>query len=212
MPAVEGMSGMKGNLSYSIPDHQPDRTDRLDFAYIHLDQTMRAEIHPSIKAAQLTQLTPARESLLGELYTFVGFPWRKSKTRRGVVTTELFKFTGFVTSDEKYEALGCDRREHIVVRFKRRRTFSAGHTAKKMSPHPQGISGGMALKWPRDPKHRGSRAVLKIGGIAHSFYENVSCLVATSMHCVVSVIVGRHPELRRFVDECDDAARADAAD
>jgi hypothetical protein len=200
MPGLDGrMITIRGSIRYTIPDAQPGKVDRLDFAYVHLDRQFRCQIHPSFIPARLNQLATADDTAIGELYTFAGYPWRKSASRNGTISTDLFTFSGYVASDEKYEALGYNRKQHIVVRFRRRRTYATKYASHQTSPHPHGISGGIAMRWPDDPQSRSSAPVLKITGIAHTFHESENCLVATNIACAIRAIAVKHSLVRQAI-------------
>jgi hypothetical protein len=170
--------------------------DMVDIGYIELASTQAARLHPLLKPAGVNDLLLSGDLEDGDLFTFVGYPWRKSRAFGGESRTEQVTYTGHLLHRDRYNELGFDRNIQIAVGMRLKKTYSSRYASHKIAPHPQGISGGLVLAWPRGLKARTHQPVLKIAGIAHSYIRRSDCLVATRVTSVFSQIVGKNPQER----------------
>jgi len=196
MPSKEGIVPMTGSLAYNpVSEHRPRLMDTGDMGYYHLSENWRTKLHPTIKPLSLGDLLLTDDLETGDLFTYVGYPWRLTKKRGGAQMTDRTTYTGHALSPDVYESLGLSRIVHVVIRMRLKKTYSTRHMSHKIAPHPQGISGGAVLAWPVTYSERLHSPKLKLAAIAHSFYAEKHCLVGTRIIPYMMAIVRNNPEL-----------------
>ena len=95
MPAAEGIEQMTGGLSFNrVPENGSRAKDKGDMGYFHLSDDWRTKLHPNIKPLTLDDLLLIDNLETGDSFTFVGYPWRKTKSRAGVLETDRTTYTG----------------------------------------------------------------------------------------------------------------------
>jgi hypothetical protein len=202
MPAVDGIKPIAGYHSYNPPPPGRSRdADKADMAYYRLGPELRKELHPLFKPASIADLAFSDDLNDGDLFTYAGYPWRKSRRREGIQESERVTFTGHVVLPDVYERLQYNHRVHIVARMRLKKMYSHLHRSRKRGPHPQGISGGAVLSWPRTFRARSENPELKIAGIAHTFHPKDHCMVATRVIPYVMAIVRNNPSLESHLKD-----------
>ena len=150
VPTLNGINPINGYLSSNAPPNGLSRDDdKADMAYFRLEPNLSSQLHPSFRPAELRDLQLSDELEDGDFFTFVGYPWRKTRRTPGVQQTDLTTYTAHALSSDVYDNLGYNRRVHIVTRMRLKKTHSYRYSSLKVAPHPQGISGGAVLSWPR---------------------------------------------------------------
>ncbi len=196
MPAAKGIEPMTGGLSFNpIPDHGSRSRDIGDMGYYHLSIDWRAKLHPTLKPLSLDDLLLTDELQTGDLFTFVGYPWRKTESRPGVQETERITYTGHASAPNIYEKLEYNRFVNVAIRMRRKKTYSTRYQSHQTAPHPQGISGGAVIAWPWSFVDRHDPANLKLAAIGHTYYEREHCMAATRIIPYLMAIVRNNPEL-----------------
>lgn len=196
MPAAEGIEQMTGGLSFNpVPVHGSRDDDIGDMGYYHLSDEWRTKLHPSIKPLSLNDLLLTDELETGDIFTYVGYPWRKTKSRGLTHETELFTYTGHASASDVYERLGYKRRVNIVVRMRLKRMYSTRHKARIPAPQPHGISGGAVVAWPSNFVDRHDSSNMKLAAIVHTYHERERCMAATRIIPYIMAIVRNNPEL-----------------
>jgi hypothetical protein len=196
MPAAEGIEEMTGGLAFSrLPEHGSRAKDKGDMAYFRLSDEWSAKLHPTIKPMSVDDLLLTDDLATGDIFTFVGYPWRKTKRRRGVQETDRATYTGHACAPDIYEKLGYSRFVHVVMRMRRKKTYSSRYESRQIAPHPQGISGGAVIAWPWSfiDRHDGSK--LKLAAIGHTYHEREHCMAATRIVTYMMGIVRNNPGL-----------------
>ncbi len=196
MPATEGIEQMTGGLSFNpVPEHGPRARDRGDMAYYHLSEDWRIKLHPAIKPLSLDDLLLTDDLETGDLFTFVGYPWRKTQSRGRVRQTELTTYTGHASARDIYQKLEYNRFVNVVIRMRRKKTYSTRYESYQTAPHPQGISGGAVIAWPRDLIDRHDASHLKLAAIGHTYHQREHCMAATRIIPYMIAIVRNNPGL-----------------
>ncbi len=196
MPAAKGIEPMTGGLSFNpIPDHGSRSRDIGDMGYYHLSIDWRAKLHPTLKPLSLDDLLLTDELQTGDLFTFVGYPWRKTESRPGVQETERITYTGHASAPNIYEKLEYNRFVNVAIRMRRKKTYSTRYQSHQTAPHPQGISGGAVIAWPWSFVDRHDPANLKLAAIGHTYHEREHCMAATRIIPYLMAIVRNNPEL-----------------
>ena len=185
---------IEGTYSYFTPTN--DRpSDMMDFGYFKLDLNFANEIKkvfPPIEEADLhiTDFIPS-----SKLFSFSGYPHRKSKIRGKNTTTEMFSYGTYIASPDEYENLGCNPIHHIVAKFDRKNSINPILGEKQTPPLPHGISGGGVYMWPKNshdipPKNR------KLIGIGHTYKKNEGYFIGTNLKVILASILYNNPHLR----------------
>ena len=196
MPAAEGIEQITGGLSFNpVPEHGSRAKDKGDMGYYHLTDDWRAKLHPSIKPLSLDDLLLTDELETGDIFTFVGYPWRKTKSRPGVQETDRTTYTGHASAPDIYEKLEYDRFVNVVIRMRRKKTYSTRYESHKVAPHPQGISGGAVIAWPLNFIDRHNAANLKLAAIGQTYHDREHCMAATRIIPYMMAIVRNNPQL-----------------
>ena len=210
MPAVDAIEQMTGGLSYNpIPDHGSRVHDKGDIAYYHLSAEWRKMLHPAIRPLTINDLMLTDELETGDIFTFAGYPWRKTKSRHGKHETDRTTYTGHASAPDIYAKLGYSRIGHIVVRLRRKKTYSTRHQSYQTAPHPQGISGGAVIAWPWTFSTRHNPSLLKLAAIGNTYHQSENCMAATRIIPYVMAIIRNNPDLAVHFDgheSCEELA------
>ena len=196
MPAAEGIEQMTGGLSFNpVAEHGSRAKDKGDMGYLHLSDDWRNKLHPGIKPLALNDLLLTDSIETGDIFTFVGYPWRKTKSRARVHETDRTTYTGHASAPDIYEKLEYNRFANVVIRMRRKKTYSTRYKSHQTAPHPQGISGGAVIAWPSDFASRNDPANLKVAAIAHTYHEQENCMAGTRIISYMMAIVRNNPGL-----------------
>lgn len=199
IPTIDGIAPIRGYLYDYLPSkyHTRDQ-DTEDIAYYRLDSNFLDQLDPSYPPIGLNDLLLSDHLEDGDYFTFAGYPWRKTKSSNGLHESEIVTYTGHALSKEQYEKFNYDRIIHIVIRMRKRKTYSTLYQSHQTAPHPQGISGGAVLSWPRSFYDRHFQPDLKLAGICHSFRRQDNLLVSTRIIAYLLLILRNNPLLRKY--------------
>ncbi|MEO7300385.1 MAG: hypothetical protein ABI042_17605 [Verrucomicrobiota bacterium] len=173
--------------------------DKLDVAYVCLDNDSEDDLHSSCKILEHQDLSLEVDTSR-TIYTFAGYPWRLGKVKNGVIETDFSTMTSGEVQKKDYEALGLNQSRHIVIRFNRERTFSERHKRVVVSPLPSGMSGGGVYAW-SEKALKSWPVRLPLAGIVTEFIADKRLLVATRLEVYIRCIVHSHPALFTNVGE-----------
>jgi hypothetical protein len=193
MPSNEGIIPISGGLSCNAEANRP--SDNADMAYYHLGHEWHHKLPSTIRPLGIDDLLVSDQFETGNLFTFVGFPWRKTKSRPGVQETERVTYTGHALPPDIYTKLCYGRSTHILIRLRRKKTFSHRYQSYQTAPHPAGISGGAAIAWPQIYQDRCKSPNLKLAGIGHTYHSDHHCMAATRVIPYLIAIVRNNPHL-----------------
>lgn len=196
VPGKNGLIPIEGYFStLEIAKGYTRLDDKIDTAYFKLSDNLANNLHQSLKVLLRKDISLTESLIEGDIYTFGGYPCRKSKRENGSHLTELFSFTGGAAPERKYKLLGYDRRMNVVIKFNRKKTCTPDGE-RGTAPHPQGISGGGVFAWPKDIKVRSLKdSELNLVAISHSYHEKQQCLAATRINNYLANIYHNNPEL-----------------
>ena len=196
MPSSEGIVPMHGSVSYTpVPEGCNRSSDKADLAYFHLDNEWQTTLHPDFVPLGVDDLLLTDSLLPGELFTFVGYPWRNTKKKGLVHEGDRTTYTGHSFSADVYEQLGYDHFAHILIRLRRRKTVSSRYGGRNAAVHPEGISGGAVLAWPRTMKERQENPQLKLAAICHTYHSKSHCMASTRVISFIMAILKNNPDL-----------------
>jgi hypothetical protein len=202
IPGADGITSLYGPHAFTQPPGNTDRAqDKGDIGYFKLPSPLREQLNPSLKPAGINDLLLTDDLEDGDLFTFAGYPWRKSEKTRNKHVTELFTYTGHAVTQGEYDKLGYSRVVHIAIRLRLKKTFSVRHNSQQIAPHPQGISGGAVLSWPRSLQERVENPNLKLAGIGHSYHAGDNCMAATRIITFLHAVLKNNPQLKEHIPE-----------
>lgn len=137
--------------------------DKLDVAHMCLDKECANEIHPDFSKLDRDDVPFDRYDSRIE-YSAAGYPWRKAKKDGQSVSAPLSSWGGLEATQAHYDRSGFNRKEHIVLRFDRRRMIHLGKLEQQVAPFPDGMSGGGIYAWD-DSAFQSSPPHAKLAGI-----------------------------------------------
>jgi hypothetical protein len=171
------------------PGGDRDR-DELDIGYVRLGTATGMAIDPGVTPVDHAEMAMSRPQGDGPtVYTFVGFPWRKSKTRGGDIFSEQVRITGTGLDDLELTWRGYDPDKHIAIRYNRKK-MTYGSINRAIGPKPEGMSGGGIFAWPKPLRGLSSIPTdLRLAGIIHSYDQKAALLIGTRIEYLVVAIV-----------------------
>jgi hypothetical protein len=174
--------------------------DKGDIAYYRLLPRCRDHLDSRLRILEREDVSLFDSLGKNDLYTFVGFPYRKTKTRGATLETALSTYTSVVAPATQYQQLGYDAFAHVLIQYRRKKSVSFHDGSIGIGPHPQGVSGGGVFSWPKDLQQRPDNRNPKLVAIAHSYHENQNIMAATRINPYVTAILrnsrsldGSHP-------------------
>jgi len=170
------------------------RRDVYDIAYIMLTDDFAEKVSAMFRPVARDEYWVTDNVMPDDAYSFSGYPLKKATQEEGVLSGEIFSYTGEAAIDKKYENLGYDQELNIVVNFRRKKSIDP-IKGKQIPPHPRGISGGAVFRWPKAAENVGEKRFRYLAGIGHTFIEQHNCLVGTKLAFILRYIANQHPEL-----------------
>ena len=204
MPGVTNLEAMHGTIAHGkLPESGQRKDDRVDIAYYHLAGEWRDKLHPDITPATIDDLLLTDSVQTGNIHTFLGYPWRKTKRQGIVFSGDRTTYTGHLLPPDFYEKFGYSRIGHVLIRMRLNKTHSTRYGPNSPAAHPAGISGGAVLSWPSRFKARVISPALKLAAIAHSYHERDHCMAATRVIPCLMAIVRQNPHLAIHFDHVE---------
>ena len=198
IPTCAGIEPIRGFFADFVPFLSKTRDgDKGDTSYYRLDRQFRETLHSSLRPLSITDLDLDDQLHDGDLFTFVGFPWRKTKDKQETQETDRTSYTGHAVSEGVYELLGHSRTLHVAIQMRLKNAFSSRHGPRQMAPHPQGISGGGVFSWPRGRSNRMNSPKLQLAAIAHTYNRSHNSMVGSRIIGILMAILRNNPELGR---------------
>lgn len=196
VPTGTGIEPIAGNVvSLALPRTGRREDDKVDVAYIELDDDLGQALAKEITPLKREDLALFDFYLGGDLYTFAGFPWRKSKLTRNTASTTLTSYTGEAVSEARYKALGYSPAYHTVIAFRRKKSVQIRTGHRQIAALPHGISGGGVFSWQKDLAVAPREPELKCTAVGHTYKEREHVLVGTRLSVYLGMIQASHPEL-----------------
>lgn len=142
IPSGENIiSGIDGSFSYYEPKSNR-ATDMMDFGYFKLDHSYAIEVLKLFKPVRESEMVITDNLSEYDLFSFSGYPYRKSKSWDGKIRTEMFSYGALLATPEEYAKHGCNIRHHLIANYDRKNSSDAFSGIKQVPPLPHGISGG----------------------------------------------------------------------
>lgn len=188
------IQSIEGSYAYIKPCEKRDG-DSLDFGYFKLDTEFANSLREQFYIVKEHEFGIEPEYSDKELFSFVGYPYRKSNVTRRVASSESFAYGTFHANSSEYKSLGCNSSENIVTKYNRKNSFNLKSNRVELSVLPHGISGGGVFIWPIDtqipPRNR------KLVGIGHS-WKKQGYFIATRLEVFLGAILRNNPSLREI--------------
>ncbi|PKA14344.1 hypothetical protein [Leptospira haakeii] len=185
-----------------IPDAKNDRkNDKIDIAYLRFKAGSPIEFVDGLAPLSLNQIDISDSREGEDIYTFTGFPYRKSKFYDNKLSSELYSFTGGASNEEIFVEQNYDKNINIIIDFNRKKTIGEVGSISA-APLPNGISGGGIFSYSKDKRKLFSdEKVIRLVGIAHTFLEKEKLLVGTSIKLYLNLIFSNNPHLITDLDK-----------
>jgi hypothetical protein len=198
IPSGENIiSGIDGSFSYYEPKTSRAE-DMMDFGYFKLDHSYAERVMELFEPIHETEIIRTDDLSKYQLFSFSGYPHRKSRSWEGKVKTEMFSYGAYLASPEEYAEYNCNITHHLVAKYDRKNCVDAHTGEKSVSPLPDGISGGGVFAWPEviesvPPENR------KLIAIGHTFKKTNKCFIATNVNVFLKTILYNNPDMRREI-------------
>lgn len=188
------IQSIEGSYSYIKP-YGKRENDSLDFGYFKLDYEFANSLRKQFYIVKEHEFGIESKYADKELFSFVGYPYRKSNVSGSVASSESFAYGTYHADSSEYERLGCSFSENIVTKYNRKNSFNQKSNRVELSVLPHGISGGGVFIWPVDtqipPRNR------KLVGIGHS-WKKEGYFIATRLEIFLEAILRNNPSLREI--------------
>lgn len=180
--------------SYAYMKSSGDREDFLDYGYFKLDKEFSANLRGLFYFVQEHELGVQKNYVKNELFSFAGYPYRKSNVAGGSASTDFFAYGTYHADSSEYGRLGFHEDANIVTKFNRKNSFNPKVGRVELPVLPHGISGGGVFIWPKEmteipPNNR------KLVGVGHS-WKNEGYFIATRIEIFLEAILRNNPSLR----------------
>ena len=182
-----------GSHSYIKPSGRRS-DDFLDYGYFKLDDGFLEGLKEHFYFVKEHELGVEKNYANKELFSFVGYPYRKSNVSGGRALTDSFAYGTYHAEQFEYEDLGFPVDASIVTKFNRKNSFNPKKKRVELPVLPHGISGGGVFIWPRDmtelpPKNR------KLVGVGHT-WKKEGYFIGTRVEIFLEAILRNNPTLR----------------
>lgn len=194
VPCKDSISPIEGSYSFLALKSDKTRNDDMEeMGYFKLKNDFAKKIHNEFLF--LTSEDILINNIFDfDLYTFSGFPFRKSRQKNNVASTEMYNYSGVLVTQVDYEKLNFDPSIHIVVKYNRLKTVNQ-EGIRFIPPLPHGISGGGIFAWPQLSKEGIIPENRQIIGIAHTYREREHLLIGTKIIAFVQAIMINNPSI-----------------
>ena len=195
IPGNQGLVAPHGYFAHlAVAGGSTRLTDNIDIAYYRLNREIRNDLNTNFKPLHRQDVAIFDSLTEGDIYTFCGYPYRKTRLRQDTIETQIFSYTGCVVDDKTYQTLGYDPRMHIVIKFERKHAYSRDGF-RITPPLPHGVSGGGVFAWRKDAFVGGNAEERRLVGIAHTYHSSQNSLAGTRLNAFLSCIFRNNPAL-----------------
>lgn len=184
---------IEGSYSY-IKTSGSRNEDFLDYGYFKLETGFLAGLKEHFCFIKEHELGVEEHYADKELFSFVGYPYRKSNVSGGIVSTATCAYGTYHADPSEYEHLGFPMNASIVTKFNRKNSFNPISRRVELPVLPHGISGGGVFIWPKEmtetpPKNR------KLVGVGHTWRKE-GYFIGTRVEIFLEAILRNNPSLR----------------
>jgi hypothetical protein len=196
IPGVRVLIDLSGHFAdMRLPESGKRLDDRYDIAYYRLDHDVAQNIH-----ADFTILGPEDADITdtaakGDSYSMIGFPATKSDIGNGTASADLLVLSGEACDSTLYSKLHLSVKDHLIVRYRRKKGTHASTGNRTMAPSPHGMSGGGVFAWSKRLPDPTALAIPKLVAILTEYRPEHNVFVATRLHCYLACIAKNNPLL-----------------
>jgi len=198
LPHGDTLQPFAGQLHVTqVPSTGRRDDDKYDFALDRLDPE-RAARFVKYRFITLDQIDQNEVPKVGRLYTFIGYPASKNKSRFGTdkIQPEVVTYTGGPLGPIEYERYGFNLSSHLQVDFNMKKMSDReGRTVKPIDPH--GVSGGAVWKTADLPELEAGTNAEQFVGIAMECRRNA--LIAVRVSLILETIRSLHEDLAHSI-------------
>lgn len=196
VPGAHGIEELSGHYSFTrIPESGGRTSDRYDIAFVRIEDGLAAEVHPQLTFLDAEECDLADRMRLGEAYSVIGFPSRRSASTATVAETSLLTLTGSGVSPQTYEKLEFSRLDHVVLQFRRRKAIDSVSGFRTPPCLPEGMSGGGIFAWSKRLPDLRKLEAPKLVGVVHEYHDTRGLFVGTRLSCYLRFIRLQYPDL-----------------
>ena len=187
------ISSIEGTYAYIKPKGMRE-DDFLDYGYFKLDKGFAEGLRENFYFVKEYEFGIEEEYADKEIFSFAGYPHRKSNVAGGKAKTDFFAYGTYHADSADYQRLRFHRDVNIVAKFNRKNSFNPKVGRVEMPVLPHGISGGGVFVWSNDeleipPRNR------KLVGVCHE-WKKEGYFIATRLEILLEAILQNNPELR----------------
>jgi len=182
VPTRDGLSPIEGYLAYvDLLPEDARGNDHVDVAYYRLSPDFAEDLqhHFTPISAKYREVIPTALELT--VCSASGYPVTKGKRNGGVLSSEIFSFTGIAAHEATYDGLSLSPMLSIVLRFNRKNAVHSEDGRPFPTPSLRGISGGGIFAWPRGAVGIPDWSSRRLVGIVHTYKEREGLIVGTAM-------------------------------
>ncbi len=186
------IKSIEGTYAYIRPAGDRD-DDFLDYGYFKLDDQFLEGLKEHFYFVREDELG-VQKYYSEELFSFVGYPYRKSNVSGGHASTDSFAYGTYHADSSEYKRFGFPNDTNIVTKFNRKNSINPKVGRVELPVLPHGISGGGIFIWPRGvaeipPNNR------KLVGIGHT-WKKEGYFIGTRIEICLEAILRNNPSLR----------------
>lgn len=196
VPHADGtIRSIEGSYSFNkASEYQIRSQDFLDYGYFKLDDNFARSLRKYFYIVKECQLGVKQQYDEKELFSFTGYPHRKSNVAGTTAKTDFYAYGTYHASLAEYTELGFRPDANIVAKFNRKITFNPAAGRVELPVLPHGISGGGIFVWPQvmtkiPPDDR------RLVGIGHT-WKKAGYFVGTRIEILLEAILRNNPSLR----------------
>jgi hypothetical protein len=200
LPAKQGFTELYGSFAgSSLPDSGSRKEDQYDIAYVRMDTELVARLHDDFLFLNERDCDTFDEAVAREAYTIIGWPARRARKSANIRVSSILYVSGDGVADHRFELLNCNRRHHLLVQHRRKRSVQYSTMRRSQLPHPEGMSGGGVFAWSKDLPKLSALAQPKLVGLVTEYHQQQNVFIATRLACYLAAIRLNEPSLPIFL-------------
>ena len=183
-----------------MPPSISRQEDKFDVAFIRLNQTTKAQLHPSFEPLSKQYVDLQGYVLPGTPCSVGGYPITQARRTDSAYQSATYSYIGMSADHEAYHRLGYDPSMHIIVQYRMKKSvFPEGDRTNP--PHPRGLSGGGIFQLHHSSFSDLERAPRTLIGSMNTFLRRENCFVGTRTPGHFQLIKRQFPEeMRAFAE------------
>lgn len=196
IPTADGIEPLTGSWSMNkVLEGTHRESDTWDVGYFRLSEGWKSKLDPHCIPLDLCDLSIDVPHQPGQVFTFIGYPYRKANKCGVVHESEKYTYSGHACGGDVYAKLKYSVNDNILMRMRRKKTYSTRYDSFQTAPHPQGMSGGAVVVWPSAYADRQDPSNLRLAGICTGYHANHHCMAATKTGLFLDAIMYNNPRI-----------------